>query len=295
MKNKKVIITLIILSVVACILLLGIMFFLLSDKGKFFLGKNYHVNNNELSSEVLENTYNSIELSLTAGEVMIMDSSSDQIKLVLFGDDLDDFKINKDNNKLSIHQTKKRCRGLCFHYKIDKIELYLPQTYAQKIKITNNYGDINVSDFPDADITISNNYGDVAVGRVNKLNVDSDYGDIDILEVNEGIIQNDAGDINIKKGHDLKIENNYGDVDIDHVLSSINAELNCGDIEITNLNLIKDSTIENALGSIEIGSTNQIFIDAQVDLGKIKIKNNYRESDITLKLENNCGDIEVNN
>ncbi len=295
MKNKKVIILLIVLSVVACILLLGIMFSLLSGKGGLFFKKEYRVNNNELSSEVFENNYNSIELSLTASEVMIMDTSSDQIKLVLFGDSLNDFKINKDSNNLSIHQTKKKCRGLCFNYKVDRVELYLPQNYAQKIVISNNLGDINVNNFTEANVTISNNYGDVKVGRVNQLDVDCDYGDVEIFEVNEGVIKNAAGDIAIEKGHDLKIENNYGDVEITHVLSSINAELDCGDIEITNLNLTKDSIIENSLGNIEIGSTNQIYLDAQVDLGKIKIKNNYRESDITLKLENNCGNIEVNN
>ena len=57
----------------------------------------------------------------------------------------------------------------------------------------------------------------------------------------------------------------------------------------------KDSSIKNNLGSIKIGSTNEIYIEAKTDLGDVKVNNNYKKSDITLNLKNNCGDIKVNN
>ena len=72
-------------------------------------------------------------------------------------------------------------------------------------------------------------------------------------------------------------------------------ENDCGDIEVNNINLNKNSYIKDEYGDIKIGNTNELYIDAKTNLGKVKIKNNYHKSDITLKIENDCGDIEVNN
>ena len=69
----------------------------------------------------------------------------------------------------------------------------------------------------------------------------------------------------------------------------------CGDVEIENITLNKDSKISNDFGVITIDSTNDIFIDAEVELGDKKKKKNNRKSNITLEIENECGDIKVNN
>lgn len=42
-------------------------------------------------------------------------------------------------------------------------------------------------------------------------------------------------------------------------------------------------------------STNDIYIDAKTDLGDVDVNHNNRMSGITLKIKNNCGDIEVDN
>ena len=52
---------------------------------------------------------------------------------------------------------------------------------------------------------------------------------------------------------------------------------------------------ENNLGDIKILNTNEIYFDAKTNLGDTKINNNYNKSEITLKIQNDCGDIEINN
>lgn len=46
---------------------------------------------------------------------------------------------------------------------------------------------------------------------------------------------------------------------------------------------------------MKIGETNDIYIDAKTDLGEVKVNRNNRYSEITLEIENDCGDIKVEN
>ena len=65
--------------------------------------------------------------------------------------------------------------------------------------------------------------------------------------------------------------------------------------KIDSLNLKENSSIHNSYGDIKIGSTNEIYINAKTSLGDTKINNNYQKSDVTLTIDNSCGDIRVNN
>ena len=108
-------------------------------------------------------------------------------------------------------------------------------------------------------------------------------------------IEQNCGDINLGKIKNAEIENDLGTTEIEEVLNSLNIKSNCGDIKIKKLTLQENSKIENDLGDVKIGETNDIFIDAHCDLGDEKIKNNSRQSEVTLKIDVDCGDIKVEN
>ena len=111
-----------------------------------------------------------------------------------------------------------------------------------------------------------------------ELDIDQDCGDVEVFEVDR-----------------IKVENNYGNINIKKVNKYLEIKEDRGDVEINTINIKENSSIQNNYGDIELGSTNEIYIDAKTKLGDTKINNNYQKSDITLSLENNCGDIEVNN
>ena len=75
----------------------------------------------------------------------------------------------------------------------------------------------------------------------------------------------------------------------------MNLSNDCGDIKVRSIVLNKNSYIENNFGDIKIESTNEIYINAQTNLGDVKINNNYQKSDITLTIKNDLGDITINN
>ena len=64
---------------------------------------------------------------------------------------------------------------------------------------------------------------------------------------------------------------------------------------INKVNLTNDSTVKVTSGDVVIGETNDIYIDAHVVSGDVKVNTNNRKSDYELKINTTSGDIIVNN
>ena len=138
-------------------------------------------------------------------------------------------------------------------------------------------------------------YGDITIGESKSVKIHNDYGDIRIDQVVDADIECSAGDVVIGTVSNLKVQNNYGDINIQKVDYYLDIKEDCGEVNIREVNLKKGSSIKNSYGDIEIGFTNEIYIDANTSLGDKNIRNNYRESKIMLRIQNSCGDIVVNN
>lgn len=85
----------------------------------------------------------------------------------------------------------------------------------------------------------------------------------------------------------INIKNNFGDISVERFeKANIKIEEDAGDIDVTSADIIN---IINHYGNIKVGAVNEIT--ANEDLGDIRINtvNGY------LDLENNCGDIKIEN
>lgn len=295
MKNKKITIFLIILLSIISIALIFFMFAMINGKFKF---SHYILNYNISNELVIDNTYDSnfdkLKIDANASEIYIKVSHSEKTKVVIYGDK-DNTSISTINNELKITSKEKKCIGFCFNFKVAKIEVYLPKDYHKLIDIKNDYGDIEVGDFANAILEIKENSGDVDIISGKEVTVENDYGDIKLRKADKAKINESSGDIEIGDVNYIEAKNNYGDIEISSVGKYLDITNNCGDIEVDNLDLTKNSYIKDDLGDIEIGHTNDIYIDAKTDLGDVKINRNYHKSDVTLKIQNDCGDIKVNN
>lgn len=295
MKNKKIIITLIILLSVLVIFLAGFMFYIMNGNHRFYHFNWMHKVSNELiMDEVYNTSFKKVELVSDASDIFIKKSNDDSVRVVVYGDK-DRLNVNTDNEKLFIKSEAKKCKFFCINITVAKIEVYLPENYEQEIVVDNKYGDIEIDSFTNANIEVHEDCGDVEIGGANQLLVKNSYGDIKIGIVEKADIEESAGDVTINKVKDITVKNNYGDIEINEVSNYLDVSDDCGDIEIDRIDIYKDSFIKNSFGDIKVGSTNEIYIDAKTDLGDLKINKNYHKSDITLKIENDCGDIKVNN
>lgn len=293
MKNNKVIIVLITLLSLVAISLIIIMVFLLKNKVTFF-DFGYRISNELVIDEVYEMNFNELSISSNASEIEVKTSMDDKIRVLVYGNQKD-FTVTDDNNQLLIDGKENNCFVFCFRRTISKVEVYLPQDYAYKIDIKNKYGDIKVNRFMRADISIEENCGNVFVSGANAVVINNDYGDIVLDEAKDAKIEESAGDVKIGIVDILVVSNNLGDISVDKVNQYLDISDDCGDIEIDNVYVTKDSYIKNNLGDIKVNNTNDIYIDATTNLGSVKIDSENKHSNVTLEITNDCGDIIVKN
>ncbi len=274
--NRTLIITLIIILSILAISVIGFLILLLTNKFSFYNFVNFNqYSDTIIHDEYYDNKFELIDIKNSLGDINIISSEDDQIHVVVYGEE-ELFSINEDS-ALSITYKAKSCIGFCFNQPSSKIDLYVPSDYDKKIKIESKAGDIKVSDFELANFDIESDLGDTNIGIVDSLNIIVHAGDMDVDTVKTIEAENDLGDITITKIKE------YFDI-----------RNNCGDIEINDVNITKNSKIYNALGDITVKHTNDINIEASVKLGDMDINKNNSKSDIQLEIENRCGDIEVN-
>ena len=298
MNNKSLkIILIIFLSILA--IGLSIFFAIVLTNKKFKFG-HFHFGGHKVSNELVFNEeydtiFDTIKIDSKSSDIEIKDGKSSKIKVIIYGDK-DETKVDTIDNKLSIKSNEKSCTGFCFNMTIAKIEVYLPSSYSGNINITNNYGDIDIDKFDNLVLDAKLDAGDIKAESIKTGKIKNSYGNIKIYGYSENLdIEEDCGDVEISKVDRIKVENNYGDINIDKVNEYLQIAEDCGNIKIDSLELKENSTIKNSYGDIKIGSTNEIYIDAKTSLGDTKINNNYKKSDITLTIDNSCGDIKVNN
>lgn len=262
MKNKKLVITLLCICSIITIILISFMICVITGKIKLdkFIFLNSKVSNKLILDKTYDNNFNHIKLKTDSADVYFKHNNSDTVRIVVYGDK-DNLSVDIKDNELSIDFKNKKCTFLCFNVVRSKIEIYLPESYENNLLINNSYGDVWIDSFKNSNIEIYEDCGDVEILSGGKIIVDNKYGDIEIGEVNQ----------------------------------SLNINADCGDIEIDSVSLMQDSSINNNYGDIKINKTNEIYIDAKTSLGDIEIENNFRKSDIILKIRNSCGDIEVDN
>lgn len=296
MKNKTLTIVIIFILSIFAIALTTFMVLLLTNKSKFI---NFRFGYKNLSDELIVDEsydidFDKISIEADASDIEVNISDDEKFRIVIYADE-DNTKVETTNNELSVISLESPCVGFCFHRKLAKIEVYIPKNYENLIKIENKYGNISVAKFSNADIKIEENCGDVKVLGGKIVTINNDYGDITLDYAKEARIEESAGDVKIGEVDEVIVTNNLGDIHINQVNHYLDANNDCGDIKIDNISLSKDSKIKDNLGDIKIKTSGDIYIDADTDLGKVKLNKRNKDSDVTLTIKNDCGDIIVDN
>lgn len=300
MKNNKVL-TIVLICICSIFTILLSIFLVVSikDKNKFTFYFDFFKkgeSNNLIYNESFDDINKNVNIKVSSSNIYIKNSSDNKAILKMYGSEKskDDLKVTKEDD-LNINVESKGCIGFCFNNEVDKVILYLPETFDKKINIENSYGDAKIEKFENVILNAKISSGDINVDTVKEINIDNDYGDVFIKKVETAKINASAGDIKIDEAKNINADNNYGDIKIKNVYNYINLNCDCGDIKINNATLNKNSVIKDDYGDITISNIKNVYIDSKTDYGDNDINNNDRKSDIVLKIENNCGDIKVNN
>ncbi|MBQ2937858.1 MAG: DUF4097 family beta strand repeat protein [Clostridia bacterium] len=262
MKNKGLIITLIIILLIIITGLIVFLYLSLSGKLNFQLGfKNLGTKSSNI---IFDNSYeldsiDNLEILSTAGNINFKDSTDGKIRVVVYGQNNDELKVSLEENKLKVDYSEYKNVSIGFNFYINDIIIYIPKDYSKEINIDADYGDIEIIDLENATINIKEDCGNVKLGKVKNTS----------------------------------IENSYGNVEIAEILNKFTIESDCGNIKIDKVQITENSYIKSDYGNVKIKETNDIYIDAKTDLGDVNVNTNNRHSEITLKIEGDCGDIKV--
>lgn len=266
MKNKGLIITLIIILFIIIIGLIAFLYLSLSGKLNFQLGlKNWGTKSSNIifdTSYELDSIDN-LEILSSTGDINFEESTDGRIRIVAYGQNDNNLKVTLNENKLKVDYSEYKNVSIGFNFNsyINDIIVYIPKDYSKEINIDADYGDIEMIDLENATINIKEDCGSLKLGKVKNIS----------------------------------IENDYGDVEIGEILNKFTIEAECGDVKIDKVQIAENSYIKSNYGDVKIKETNDIYIDAKTDFGDTKINTNNRHSEITLKIEADCGDIKIEN
>lgn len=259
--NSKtpIICLLILLSILIFILVMFLVVNLTGGKGKIInIGSksNKIIYDKTFSLEEIKN----IEIKQDAGDITFKETSNDNITVTAYGEEEKDVEITLEGNKL-IGDYTKRNKFIFFNFGNIKndIIINIPSSYHNTIKINNNLGNCYINNLPNATINVDCDAGNVEIGKIKNANIKCDLGQVKVEEI----------------------------------LNKCDIKVDSGSVEIEKLLINENSKIKSDLGNINIKETNEIYIDAEVDLGKANINANNRNSEVTLKLECDCGNINV--
>lgn len=263
MKNKGIGITLIILllAIVCCLIIFLVNY--LKGGIKF---KNGIINVTTKSSNVILDRkfeiedIKKIEITQNAGDIIFKEATNDYIQMVIYGEDENDINVNLQEDKLTVAYTRRTTFTL---FNIGNIKndiiVFIPSSYSNEIDIKNDYGNCEIIDLKDATVNIDSDAGNVELGKIKNVTIKCDYGNVEIKEI----------------------------------LNKCDIKADCGNVEIGKISIQEDSSIKSDLGNVDINETNDIYIDTDVDLGKINIVQNNRDSEITLRIKCDCGNVNV--
>lgn len=260
MNNKTpIILLLILLSLIIFALVMFLVVNLTGGKARII---NIGSKNNKIiydKSFNLEEIKN-IEIKQDAGDITFKESTDDNITVTAYGEEVQDIEVTLNGDKLTVDYTRKN-RFIFFNFGNIKndIIINIPASYNNTIKIDNNLGNCYINDLPNATINVNCDAGNVETGKIKNANIKCDLGQVEIEEI----------------------------------LNKCDIKVDSGNVEIEKLLINENSKIKADLGNINIKETNDIYINASVDLGKTNINGNNRSSEITLELECDCGNISV--
>lgn len=202
---------------------------------------------------------------------VVYDESYDSgnITDIIINSDYGDITVKHSNDeKIRIVARGSKAENINVTTDSSKLTLNISNTDKMTRFPFNNYGNMS----SDIDIYLPDNTPD-------HIEIHSNLGDVDIdTQINTN----------------LEINSDCGDISALELCGSFDIHTNLGDIDIKRININKNSSATTNMGDIDIEYTNAVNIDYSTSLGTSDIKNNNTNSDITLQVHTDLGDIEIN-
>ena len=177
MRNKPLIITLIVLLSIIAILLT--VFLVLAIFGVEFPGFANNSFRNINKNIIFEQNYEpehieKIDIFSDAGNVKILETSENSIKVDIYGKsdkNLGDINFSNENGTLKFEIRGMRNKFLNFGFSENDIVIYAPKEIIKEIEIKSSYGDIEIGEFENALVDLKQDCGDIDIGKIQNATI----------------------------------------------------------------------------------------------------------------------------
>lgn len=275
MKNKSILMKILVVGSMILVLLLFVVIFSLikifiptktKSVEKKIISNTYDLSNIESISFNFKNANSKFEL-IEGNEMIITQNSKEEKFHLNVKDKVDKFFFEEDS--YIINPQKK-------NYIVQ-----IPSNYLGTINIINGFGEISYVGIPN-DLFINNNAGSIDLKELKNLQIKDVSGNISIDGI-EG---------------SFKAESSTGNITIKNFSGISNIESITGDIKITNFNILGESYIENVSGDIiiDINDDSLCTIEYSNERGKTKISDNICDEKFGIYLlntKNITGEIKI--
>ncbi len=260
MKSSTKIILIIICSILI-LFLISVLVWGIMMKGSFFEGELKMVKEEQFSSENIKE----IVVNTARGDVHIFRTNEEKIKVVQKASrkvkEKDLFVSSVNGEVLEITDRRVSfCFGFCFLPSIT-YEIYIPDSYQNKISIKTTSGDIKLSGEEDQyqNVKLISVSGDIKLnGKVltNTANFKTTSGDIEIDYLNSTSVEINSvsGDIDSKtiEGKETKIKTTSGSIELGWIKGEVEVISVSGDVELDYFIPDGSSNMKTTSGDIEV-------------------------------------------
>lgn len=250
--------------------------------GTFLIANPKGMFKREKAKLTLEKTYSveefkNINIYVKSSDIYVYNSIDNQVKVEMYATKNDKVSSEIQDNDLNIELRNKR--KFCFFCinESNKIKIYLPSEYSNKMNVHATSGDVKLDSFDNM-----------------SLKVKATSGDITAKNIKDATLKLTSGDVKINKVNNLNIDVTSGDIEVNKVNKYLNIEVTSGDIEIDKFNISKNSYIKATSGDVKIHSVDNVYVNAKVTSGDIDVNNSDRKAEFELKIKTTSGDISVN-
>ena len=284
MKNKKLIITIIIILVMIIIALVGTVIWGISNGSNFSFFEEEVVLLDESFKDI-----NEITVNVKSYDVEIKESASDDIRVEINGSEKnkDKIKVEQTENELNIYQEESIvCIGLCFYE--EEITIYIPEDKIDAYNHVSSSGSLTSSvSLRKGNIEVTS--GDINLKDVTEGSIKSTSGNITLENSNNLEVSSTSGDILVEEAQNIKAQAKSGNINITNITNSSDITTTSGDIKVDKLNIKEDSKLTARSGNINVGLETEVFIEATTKSGDIDIDNS--NANPTLTITTTSGDI----
>ena len=279
------------------LMLMGCLIFTMSGcaSGWSFGGK--HV---EKSVEVTD-AFSDIDITSDTADITFSSSDDGSCKVVSYDNKKISYSVSVENGVLKI-KTEDRRNGLgkFFNFGKSSLTLYLPESEYGSLSITDDTGDVSISDYKFGDVELKLDTGDVNMQNITcgNLKIEIDTGDILVsgITCDSFVTSGDTGDVNatsLVASDSVSIETDTGDVELNNVTcgGKLALETDTGRIKASDATCL-DMTVGVSTGKANITNVSCSSFTSAGDTGDITMTNLVAIDKIDVKRK--TGDVKFN-